>query len=119
MRALILGSVLLSLTACGSNTILLRSEVDPGHLVVVGIEGRSVVIQNHGPRAVEIRRRAPTSEVVGTSTLEPGKTYRTAAESRGAVEIVNTSGAVVGYTIEAVATDDGAARVVILEDREL
>ncbi len=119
MRELALGLIVFTLAACGGANTLLRSQVDPGHIVVVGIEGRRVIIQNLGSSTLELRRRAPTGEVVGTSTLAPHQIYETVAHRKGAVEILNRSRGAVPYRVEAVASEDGVARVVILGDREL
>ena len=119
MRAPLFCLTLLALAACGGGNALLRSEVDARHVVVVGIEGRRVIIENLGSSTLELLRRAPTGEVVATTTLAPGQTYETIAHRRGAVEIMNRSGAAVPYRVEAIASEDGAARVVILGDRVL
>lgn len=119
MRALLFVPILLSFAACGGGNVLLRSEIDAGHVVVVGIEGRRITIENLGTTTLELLRRAPTGEVVATSTLAPGQTYETIADRRGAVELLNRSGAAVPYRVEATAAEDGAARVAILGDREL
>ncbi len=119
MRAPLFCLTLLALAACGADNALLRSEIDARHAVVVGIEGRRVIIENLGSSTLELLRRAPTGEVVATTTLAPGQTYETIAHRRGAVEIMNRSGAAVPYRVEAIASEDGAARVVILGDRVL
>ena len=119
MRAPISALGIILLTACSSTSSLLQSQVAPGRLVVVGIEGEQVVVRNLGAGPLELRRRAPTGEIVGVSVLDPGGSSRMAATSRRAVEICNVGAAPVRYMVEATAAPNGRARALILSHRQL
>ncbi len=119
MRPLIPYLPLLCLMSCISVSGKLESKIDPGHMVVVGVEGQQVIVQNLGTGPLEVRRRAPTGEVVGVSTLPAGGRLRMTASSRRAVELRNTGRVPVPFKVDAVAGPDGRARALILSRRQL
>lgn len=118
MRTVMLGFALITAASCASNNINLKSEVGPRRLMIVGVHGDQVTITNLGPREVELRRRAPSGEVVGTSNLMPGRSFETSAKFRRAVELVNHGAEPVAFSVR-VLSSEGTASVVILDDQAL